>query len=84
MDRLTIVFINGHEEKYQILQHHPVETSLQMQHFKQLIENDMLKLIIDHEQIQLIPLAQIQKSLFILRTLLISLKKDLMAFYLLQ
>jgi hypothetical protein len=62
MDRLTIVFINGHEEKYQILQHHPVETSLQMQHFKQLIENDMLKLInIDHEQIQLIPLAQIRK-----------------------
>lgn len=61
MDRLTIVYINGYEEKYQILQHKPVDTSLHMLHFKQLIENDMLKLIIDDEQIQLIPLAQIRK-----------------------
>ncbi len=61
MDRLTIVYVNGNEEKYQILQNNTLDASLHMLHFKQLIENDMLKLVIDHAQIQLIPLAQIRK-----------------------
>lgn len=67
MDRLTIVYVNGNEEKYQILQNNTLDASLHMLHFKQLIENDMLKLVIDHAQIQLIPLAQIRKIIITLR-----------------
>lgn len=61
MDRLTIVYVNGYEEIYNILQHNVLDPSLYMLHFKQLIENNMLKLIIDHNLIQMIPLTQIQK-----------------------
>jgi len=61
MDRLSIIYTNGNEEKYQITMSSHIESGLHMQHFKQLIENDMLKLIIDQEQIHLIPLAQIRK-----------------------
>jgi len=61
MDRMTIVYINGFEEKYQVQNYNPVDTSLFMLHFKQLIENDMLKLIINNEHLELIPLTQIRK-----------------------
>ncbi|ADR35312.1 hypothetical protein Sulku_2662 (plasmid) [Sulfuricurvum kujiense DSM 16994] len=42
MDRLTIVYVNGYEEIYNILQHNVLDPSLYMLHFKQLIENNML------------------------------------------
>ncbi|MFZ3052945.1 MAG: hypothetical protein WA099_06000 [Sulfuricurvum sp.] len=61
MDRLSIIYTNGYEEKYLITMSSHIESGLHMQYFKQLIENDMLKLIIDQEQIYLIPLVQIRK-----------------------
>lgn len=61
MDQLTIQYMNGNEEKYRIVHKQHMEKGLRMQYFEQMIENNMLKLIIDNEQIQLIPLAHIRK-----------------------
>ena len=61
MDQLTIQYINGNEEKYQIVHKQHIDKAMRMQYFKQVIENNMLKLIIDHNLIQMIPLTQIQK-----------------------
>ena len=61
MDQLTIQYINGNEEKYQIVHKQHIDKAMRMQYFKQVIENNMLKLVIDDEQIQLILLNQIRK-----------------------
>lgn len=61
MDQLTIQYMNGNEEKYQIVHKQHIDKAMRMQYFKQVIENNMLKLVIDDEQIQLIPLSQIRK-----------------------
>lgn len=61
MDKLTLVFTDGHEEHFRIASDKPHDSSLNMLHFKQLIDNDMLKLIVNNEQVQLIPLSQLRK-----------------------
>lgn len=61
MAKLTLIYTNGHEEHFQVTSGKPHDSSLSMLHFKQLIENDMLKLIVDKEQVQLIPLSSLRK-----------------------
>lgn len=61
MDILIIVYKNGDEERYKITKNVNIENSMCMQFFKQMVEHDMLKLIIDNQQVQLIPLSQVQK-----------------------
>ena len=63
MARFTIVYTDGYEEHYVIKGHKP-DDSMQMHHFKQLIENDILKLILEGEQLVLIPMANIRKIIF--------------------
>lgn len=61
MDSLIIIYKDGYEEHYKILKNVNLENGLRMQFFKQLIENDMIKLVIDNQQVQLIPLSQVHK-----------------------
>jgi len=61
MDQLTLVFTDGHIENFRVTSSKSHDSSLNMLYFKQLIENDMLKLIVNKEQIQLIPLLQLRK-----------------------
>jgi len=63
MARFSIVYTDGYEEHYLFMGHRP-DAAMQMLHFKQLIENDVLKLIVENEQIVLIPMANIRKIIF--------------------
>lgn len=63
MARLTIVYTDGYEEHYRLKGRRP-EDAMQMHHFKQMIENEMLKLILEEEQMVLIPMVNIRKVIF--------------------
>ncbi len=61
MTKLTIVYTDGYEEHYNVIPAKNVTDANRLKHFKEIIEDDMLKLIIEDSQIVLIPLANIRK-----------------------
>ena len=64
MAKFTVIYTDGYEEHYNISRRLAAENGTQMSHFKKLVEDDLLKLVIDNEQIALIPIANIRKILF--------------------
>ncbi|MDX1294846.1 MAG: hypothetical protein R3302_01175 [Sulfurimonadaceae bacterium] len=63
MEKFTIVYSDGHEEHYQFDTENGHSVSAHLRHFKEMIEDEMLKLI-DNGNITLIPLANVRKIVF--------------------
>lgn len=63
MTKLTIVYTDGYEEHYNMIPPKNVNDSNRLQRFNDILENDVLKLIIDDKQIVIIPIANIRKIL---------------------
>ena len=61
MTKITIVYTDGHEEHYNIIPPAHLENTNLLKRFKEIIEDDMLKLVIEDTQIVLIPMANIRK-----------------------
>ncbi len=62
MTKLTIVYTDGHQEKYTITEPtNPVNALTGMKRYKEIVEDDMLKLVIEGSQIVLIPIINIRK-----------------------
>jgi hypothetical protein len=61
MTKITIVYTDGHEEHYNVIPPAHLEDTNLLKRFKDIIEDDMLKLVIEDSQIVLIPMANIRK-----------------------
>lgn len=61
MTKITIVYTDGYEEHYNIIPPADLENTNLLKRFKDLIEDNMLKLVIEDSQIVLIPMANIRK-----------------------
>ena len=62
MIKLTIEYTDGHQEHYNIIEpKNGIKTLTGLKRYKDVIEDDMLKLVIDGEQLVLIPIANIRK-----------------------
>ena len=62
MTKLTIVYTDGHQEHYNIIEPtNLVNAMTGLKRYKDIIEDDMLKLVIENTQIVLIPIANIRK-----------------------
>jgi len=62
MTKLTIVYTDGHQEHYNITEPtNPANSMTGLKRYKDIIEDDMLKLVIEGRQIVLIPIANIRK-----------------------
>lgn len=61
MTKFTIVYTDGYEEHYHLIPAKNVTDATRMKHFKEIIEDDMLKLVVEDSQIVLIPMANIRK-----------------------
>lgn len=62
MTKLTIVYTDGFQEHYTIDEPaRAVNTMTGLKRYKDVIEDDMLKLVIDGHQLVLIPIANIRK-----------------------
>jgi hypothetical protein len=63
LGKLTIVYNDGREEKYSVTLPDKVNAGTQKMHLQQLVENDLLKLMVNGEQFVLIPIGSIKKIL---------------------
>lgn len=63
MEKFTIVYSDGHEEHYHFDEEHGQPVSAHLRHFKEMIEDEMLKLI-DDGNITFVPLANVRKIIF--------------------
>lgn len=62
MNRLTIVYTDGHQEHYNIVESNTEVTSMTgLKRYKDIIEDGMLKLVIEEMQVVLIPLVNVRK-----------------------
>ncbi|HSR74037.1 MAG TPA: hypothetical protein VLL31_04270 [Sulfurovum sp.] len=62
MNRLTIVYTDGYQEHYNILEPNTAVNSMTgLKRYKDIIEDGMLKLVIEEMQIVLIPLVNVRK-----------------------
>lgn len=62
MTKLTIVYTDGHQEHYNIIEPtNSVNAMTGLKRYKEVIEDDMLKLVIEGMQILLIPITNIRK-----------------------
>ena len=62
MTKLTIVYTDGHQEHYNIIEPtNSVNAMTGLKRYKEVIEDDMLKLVIECMQILLIPITNIRK-----------------------
>ena len=62
MTKLTIVYTDGHQEHYNITEPENLANAMTgMKRYKEIIEDDMLKLVIEGRQIVLIPIVNIRK-----------------------
>ena len=62
MTKLTIVYTDGHQEHYNVIEPtNSVNAMTGLKRYKEVIEDDMLKLVIEGRQIVLIPIANIRK-----------------------
>jgi len=61
MTKLTIVYTDGYEEHYHLIPAKNVTDANRLKRFKEIIEDDMLKLVIEDSQVVLIPLTNIRK-----------------------
>ncbi len=62
MTKLTIVYTDGYQEHYNIMEPaNSVNAMTGLKRYKDIIEDDMLKLVIEGSQLVLIPIANIRK-----------------------
>lgn len=62
MTKLTIVYTDGHQEQYNIIEPtNLVNAVTGLKRYKDIIEDNMLKLVIEGRQIVLIPMINIRK-----------------------
>ncbi len=62
MTKLTIVYTDGHQEHYNIMEPTSLPNAMTgLKRYKDIIEGDMLKLVIEGTQIVLIPIINIRK-----------------------
>ena len=62
MTKMTIVYTDGHQEKYNILEpDNGLNSMTGLKRYKDVIEDDMLKLVVEGMQIVLIPISNIRK-----------------------
>lgn len=62
MTKITIVYTDGHQEQYNITEPSNLANAMTgMKRYKEIIEDDLLKLVIEGTQIVLIPMANIRK-----------------------
>jgi hypothetical protein len=63
MDKLTIVYTDGKVEKYLVRSRENVKES-RIRNFENMVQDGLLKMIIDEQQVVLVPFSQIQKIIF--------------------
>ena len=62
MTKLTIVYTDGHQEHYNITETHDSINAMNgLKKYKEVIEDGVLKLVIEGQQIVLIPMTNIRK-----------------------
>jgi len=62
MTKLTIVYTDGHQEQYNIIEPSNLDNTMTgMKRYKEIIEDDLLKLVIEGSQIVLIPMVNVRK-----------------------
>jgi len=62
MTKLTIVYTDGHQEQYNIIEPANLANAMTgMKRYKEIIEHDLLKLVIEGTQIVLIPMVNVRK-----------------------
>lgn len=61
MTRFTIVYSDGHEDHYNVIQTKEVESSMRLKRFREIVEDGMLKLLIEDKKVVLIPVVNIRK-----------------------
>jgi len=62
MTKLTIVYTDGHQEQYNITEPANLANAMTgMKRYKEIIEHDLLKLVIEGTQIVLIPMVNVRK-----------------------
>ena len=62
MTKLTIVYTDGHQEQYNIIEPTNLVNAMSgLKRYKDIIDDDMLKLVIEGTQIVLIPIINIRK-----------------------
>lgn len=62
MQKFTIVYTDGQQEHYNIMEpRNSINAMTGLKRYKEIIEDDMLKLVIEGRQIVLIPIANIRK-----------------------
>ena len=63
MNRMTVIYTDGTVEKYRIRVREE-DRDIRLRNFEEVVQDGLLKLIIDEEQIVLIPFNQIRKVIF--------------------
>jgi len=63
IDRITVVYVDGYEEKY-IVNSKRESGGTEIKNFKAAVEDGMLKLIMHDEQLVLIPFSNIRKIIY--------------------
>lgn len=62
MNRLTIVYTDGHQEHYNILEPNTSVNSVTgLKRYKDIVEDGMLKLVIEDMQVMLLPHVNVRK-----------------------
>ncbi len=61
MTKFTIVYTDGYEEHYSMIPPEHVDDPNRLKRFKEIIEGDILKLVIEDTQVVLIPMVNIRK-----------------------
>lgn len=64
MNRLTIVYTDGYQEHYNIIEpKNTVNNMTGLKRYKDIIEDGMLKLVVEGMQVVLIPLVNVRKMI---------------------
>lgn len=64
MIKLTIIYLDGSKEHYTVMaSSNHINASMGLKRYKDIIEDGMLKLVIDTEQLVLIPIVNIRKMI---------------------
>ena len=62
MNRLTIVYTDGYQEHYNVISpDNDINYLTGLKRYKEIVEDDMLKLVLEGSQIVLIPMTNIRK-----------------------
>jgi hypothetical protein len=63
MDKMTLVYTDGKVEKYLVRAKENVK-DIRVKNFEDMVQDGLLKMIIDDQQIVIVPFSQIRKIIF--------------------